>query len=177
MPEPIHPFEPHFRRAVQTSFEETLGLRDREIGEYVTKMLCGFSKPSDLYKLRDPAGRPIEELEEMLWASDPVYGMAASFEAERNARKLIGDYALYVAGMFPEATLLGPLSQPSLGELIHIGKESYHIVSLFNQGEHTREAKLFARLTDAFERCVLGLALVRDKLTPEQMLPRPLCVR
>jgi hypothetical protein len=174
---PVHPLEMIYRDAVHSSLIENLGLQDHEIVHYLTQMLCGFSEAENLYKLRNHLGQPIQELEEMLWAADPVFGTAPSFEAEREARRKIGDYALFVAGMFPEATLHGPYSQPSLGELIHIGKESYWIVSLFNQGEHARDAKLYARLSESFERCVLGLALVRDQLTPDQMLPRPACVR
>ncbi len=36
-------------------------------------------------------------------AADPVNGTAASFDAERAMRKYIGDYALFVGGMYPEA--------------------------------------------------------------------------
>ena len=39
----------------------------------------------------------------MVQASDPVNGSAQSFDAERAVRKHIGDYALFVAGMYPEA--------------------------------------------------------------------------
>ena len=46
---------------------------------------------------------PAEELNEMMLASDPVNGPASSFDAERALRKHIDDYALFVAGMYPEA--------------------------------------------------------------------------
>ena len=39
----------------------------------------------------------------MVLAADPVNGTAPSFDAERALRKHIGDYALFVAGMYPEA--------------------------------------------------------------------------
>jgi len=57
---------------------------------------------------------------------------------------------------------------PSLGELIQAGKESYFIVSQFNLFEYEQEAPLFARLSDRFERCILGLTLVREELGPRQ---------
>ena len=60
--------------------------------------------------------------------------------------------------------------QPSLGELIRAGKESYYIVSQFNLYEYEQEAPLFARLSDSFERCILGLTLVRDELAPRKPL-------
>ena len=103
----------------------------------------------------------------MIRDSDPVNGTAPSFDAERAMRKYIGDYALFVAGMVPEALDTDKTSasrRPSLGELIHAGKESYHVVSQFNVFEYKKEAPMFARLAEQFERYVLGLALVREEL-------------
>jgi len=40
----------------------------------------------------------------MLIESDPIYGPAPSFDRERQVRKHIGDYTLFYAGMFPEAS-------------------------------------------------------------------------
>jgi hypothetical protein len=114
----------------------------------------------------------------MMQAADPVLGTAPSFDAERAVRKHIGDYALFVAGMYPEAMASSRRrrrGQPSLGELIHAGKQSYYIVSQFNLFEYEQEAPLFARLSDGFERCLLGLTMVRDELGPPKplMLPPP----
>ena len=64
-------------------------------------------RPKNLYKVRDQRGHPIEELEAMMLAADPVNGTAPSFDAERSMRKYIGDYALFVGGMYPEATVPG----------------------------------------------------------------------
>jgi hypothetical protein len=61
----------------------------------------------------------------------------------------------------------------SLGELIQAGKESYYIVSQFNLFEYEQEAPLFARLSDRFERCILGLTLVREELGPRKPLMLP----
>jgi len=105
-----------------------------------------------------------------------VHGTAPSFDAERALRKHIGDYALFVAGMYPEATgsdRRHRRNHPSLGELIHAGKESYFIVSQFNLFEYEQEAPLFARLSDGFERCILGLTLVREELSPRKPLMLP----
>ena len=106
----------------------------------------------------------------MMRAADPVHGTAASFDEERALRKHIGDYALFVAGMYPEATgseRRRRRRQPSLEELIRAGKESYYIVSQFNLFEYEQEAPLFARLSDRFERCILGLTLVRDEFAAQ----------
>jgi hypothetical protein len=143
-----HPLEPFFQQAVRNSYEGKLGLNDPDVTAYVAHLLCEFSESDKLYKVRDQVGRPIEELTEMMEAADPVHGSAPSFDAERALRKHIGDYALFVAGMYPEA--MGSKRrmrrhQPSLGELIRAGKESYYIVSQFNLFEYEQEAPLFAR--------------------------------
>jgi hypothetical protein len=172
-----HPLEGFFQQAVRNSYEGRLGLHDPEITGYVAHLLCEFSEADKLYKVRDEMGRPVAELERMVRASDPVNGTAASFDAERSVRKHIGDYSLFVAGMYPEAVeswRRGRRNHPTLGELIHAGKESYFIVSQFNLFEYEQEAPLFARLSDWFERCILGLTMVRDDLgkrKPLLMLP------
>ena len=171
-----HPLEPFFQQVVRNSYEGKLGLHDPDVTGYVAHLLCEFSETDKLYRVRDPEGHPVEELEAMIRAADPVTGTAPSFDAERAMRKYIGDYALFVAGMYPEA--MGSNRRirrhnPSLGELIHAGKESYFIVSQFNMFEYEKEAPLFARLSDGFERCILGLSLVREELRRRKALPAP----
>jgi hypothetical protein len=171
-----HPLEQFFRHVVRTSYEGKLGLIDPELTGYVARLLCEFSDTENLYKLRDEAGRPIENMDEMKLAADPVRGTATSFDAERSVRKHMGDYALFVAGMYPEAADSSQSRhrhRPNLGELINVGKESYYIVSQFNLFEYEEEAPLFARLSDGFERCLLGLALVREELGPRKPLMLP----
>ncbi len=172
-----HPLEPFFQQVVRNSYEGTLGLRDPDVTNYVAHLLCEFSEADKLYKVRDAEGHPVEELRTMLQAADPVHGEATSFDAERAVRKYIGDYALFVTGMFPDAVESKSgrrHERPSMKELIQAGKESYYIVSQFNLFEYEKEAPLFGRLSDWFERCILGLTLVREQLTPRRpMLPPP----
>ena len=171
----VHPLESFFRQAVRKSYEGKLGLRDLNLTGYVAHLLCEFSETDKLYRIRDENGHPIEELEAMLRAADPVNGTASSFDAERAMRKYIGDYALFVGGMYPESNIPGVRhgQHASLGELIRAGKESYFIVSQFNLFEYEKEAPLFARLSDDFERCILGLAMVREELNKRKALPPP----
>jgi hypothetical protein len=169
-----HPLEPFFQQAVRNSYEGKLGLHDPDVTGYVANLLCEFSQADKLYKVRDARGHPVEELEALMLAADPVHGTAPSFDTERSVRKYIGDYALFVSGMYPEAMATGRgrrAAHPSLGELIRVGKESYFIVSQFNLFEYEREAPLFARLADSFERCILGLTLVREDLNKRKALP------
>ncbi len=170
-----HPLEPFFQQVVRNSYEGKLGLqrsgRDRLRGAAALRVLRSQRIST---RCATTMGRPIEELEAMMLAADPVNGSAPSFDAERAMRKYIGDYALFVSGMYPEAMVPGhdgAVHHPSLSELIHAGKESYFIVSQFNLFEYEQEAPLFARLSDWFERCILGLTLVREELNKRKALP------
>lgn len=169
-----HPLEPFFHQAVRNSYEGKLGLHDPDMTGYIAHLLCEFSQSDKLYKIRDAMGHPVEELDAMVEASDPINGTASSFDAERAVRKYIGDYALFVGGMYPEAITPSRKrrrAHTSLPELIRAGKESYYIVSQFNLFEYENEAPLFARLADSFERCILGLTLVREDLQKRKALP------
>lgn len=171
-----HPLEPFFLHEVTGIFDGKLGLNDPEISGYISRVLCRFSEDQQILENRGLPGHSIEELVALMRAADPVFGTAPSFDAERAMRKYVGDYCLFVAGMLPEA-IDGEnerrTRRPSLGELIRAGKESYFVVSQFNIFEYRREAPLFARLADQFERYVLGLALVREELGKRLALEAP----
>lgn len=176
MPTQAHPLEPFFHHEVTAAFEGKLGLNDPEIAAYIAKVLCSFSETDRLFLRKGLAGHSWHELNGMMLASDPVHGTAPSFDAERAMRKYIGDYALFVAGMLPEAIASDAATKdrrPTIGELIHAGKESYYIVSQFTVFEYKKEAALFARLSEQFERYVLGLALVREELGKRLALAPP----
>jgi hypothetical protein len=161
-----HPLEPFFQQVVRNSYAGKLGIHDAAITNYVAGLLCEFSESDKLYKVRDEQGKPIQALDELVRAADPVHGTAASFDAERAVRKHIGDYALFVSGMYPES--MDPwrrrFGQQSYDELVSVGKESYFIVSQFDIEEYADEAPMFRRLSGWFDRCIYGLRLVREEL-------------
>ncbi len=161
-----HPLAPFFQQVVRNSYAGKLGIHDTAINNYVAGLLCEFSESEKLYKVRDEHGKPIHALEEMVQAADPIHGTAASFDAERAVRKHIGDYALFVSGMYPES--MDPykrrLGQQSYDELVSVGKESYYIVSQFDIEEYADEAPMFRKLSGWFDRCIYGLRLVREEL-------------
>jgi hypothetical protein len=161
-----HPLELFFQQMVRNSYVGKLGINDAAITQYIAHMLCEFSESDKLYKVRDEHGRPVQTLEEMVQAADPVLGTAPSFDAERAIRKYIGDYALFVSGMYPES--MDPYrrrhGQQNFEELVRVGKESYYIVSQFDLEEYADEAPMFRRLAGWFDRCIYGLRLVREEL-------------
>jgi len=159
-----HPLRQLFQELVTNTYEQ-IGIFDRELESYVSRLLVDFSNSERLYPVLDAQGRPLREVGEMLLASDPVHGTASSFDAEREIRKHIGDYTLFLTGMYPESMHLWRSRQrESFVEMVRAGKESYYIVSTFDLFEYANEAALFARLSRHFERCIYGLTLVREEL-------------
>ncbi len=166
-----HPLQQLFLELVRSHFSEDVGVRDRDVSDYVANMLTEFCECDNLYKIRDAAGRPLHDVGEMLLEADPVYGPAPSFDRERQVRKHIGDYTLFFTGMFPESINRFRLRRARLENFIDFmkaGKESYYIVSKFEFFEYAKVAPLFARLSHEFERCVYGLNLVKNELQEMQ---------
>lgn len=160
-----HPLRQLFHDVVAGCYATHSGITDPEITSYVGDLLTEFTATEKLYRIRDAEGRPLRAIQEMVTASDPVFGAAASFDEEREVRRHIGDYALFATGMYPESTHLWRHSgDSSFVEMVRTGKESYYIVSTFDLFEYQCEAPLFARLSEDFERCMYGLAHVREEL-------------
>jgi hypothetical protein len=139
---------------------------DGEVASYIANLLIDFVDADQLYRIRNSRGKRLEEVGEMLVESKPVLD-APSFEREREVRKHIGDYTLFLTGMFPEYVARLPrrgLRLDSMIDYVKAGKESYRIVGAFDQFEYRRVAPLFRRLADDFEYCVYGLNRVKTDL-------------
>jgi hypothetical protein len=168
-----HALRQFFHDVVADCYNEYLQMDDSEITSYVADLLTDFCAAERLYPIRDPEGHPLKDVGEMLLASDPVNGTAASFDDERRIRKHIGDYALFCTGMYPEAVHKWRENEnANMYEMIRTGKESYYIVSQFDLFEYAEEAPLFGRLSENFESCMYGLNQVREEL--EKKMPGPL---
>jgi len=86
-------------------------------------------------------------------------------------RKHIGDYTLFLTGLFPEYVARIHRQKTRLDgfvDFLKAGKESYSVVAAFNQLEFANEAQLFRRLSENFELCVFGLNLVKQDLDRQQ---------
>jgi len=166
-----HPLQSFFLDLVQEHYSKDIGLRDQQLSEYVASMLTEFTEAERLFTIRNAAGRPLDDVGEMLLEADPVFGEAPSFDRERQVRKHIGDFTLFFAGMFPESINHLRLRRQRLENFIDwmkAGKESYYIVSKFEHFEYAKVAPLFACLSRNFEGCVYGLNMVKNDLQEMQ---------
>ena len=167
---PNHPLRSLFTELIEKRLLGTAQLDDHRIANYIAGLLVDFCHVENVYRIRDTKGKRLEDVGEMLIASHPLLE-GRSFIYEREVRKHIGDYTLFLMGLFPEHIARIHRKGVSLDAFIDYmkaGKESYSIVAAFNQFEFRDEAPLFRRLSDHFELCVFGLNLVKQDLAEQQ---------
>src|SRR3974390_645084 len=163
----LHPLQGLFTELIHHHFDRDVGLRDAEVQDYIANILSEFCECEQLYKIRNAQERPLSDVGEMLLEADPIYGPAPSFDRERQVPKHIGDYILFFSGMFPESINHYRLRRQRLENFVDFmkaGKESYYIVSKFDQFEYARLAPLFGKLSQEFESCVYGWHRVKGDL-------------
>jgi len=150
--DPGHPLRRLFKRALD--FGLTLNPTNRvEVLDYIEEeILSEFLHLDNLYKIRDAKGKHLEDIACMLPEGDVLLN-ARSFTREFQVHKHIGDYTLFMLGMFPESLsrkrgkefILGRLVVPeaSLSEYYILqGKRSYRIASEFTHRELFLELSL-----------------------------------
>lgn len=161
------PLRDFFEGLLWRRFVEQVHLDEPSVTQYVSDMLVSFTPIDNLYGIRNVRGQRLEEVGEMLIESNPLL-RATSFDREREVRKHVGDYTLFITGLFPERVAkTSRARRPQLDaftDFVLAGKESYSIVSSFDQFEYRDEAPLFRRLSENFELCVFGLNLVSQDM-------------
>jgi len=165
-----NPLQQFFQEMVGHTYGEA-GIRNAEVQDYVANLLAEFHEADTLYKIRNAEGRPLHDVGEMLLEADPIFGAAPSFDRERQVRKHIGDYSLFLTGMFPESLNhhhLGKARLEDAVDFVRAGKESYYIVSKFEHFEYAKVAPLFRWMSQQFEQLVYGLNQMKNELAEMQ---------
>lgn len=162
---PEHPLRKLFRRALNFGLSYNPSEKTEVIDYIEDQILCEFIHVENLYKIRDAAGKSLEDIADMLCEGDVLLN-AKSFSREFQVHKHIGDYTLFMLGIFPESLsrrkgkefILGNLIIPgaSLSEHYIIqGSRSYQIASEFTDRE------IFSELSSNFLFYINILDLVR----------------
>jgi hypothetical protein len=151
-----------FAVRIAYSFNPIIELRDGEIQAYVAGVLADFAASSMMWKICDDHARPLKEAAEFLAEADPVGGRASSFDREWMVRKHLGDYTLFILGMFPRGAKnfhrLPPVRAiGDANDLAALGKESYRVAASFDMFEYSTIAPLLRKMERHFELCVEGL--------------------
>jgi hypothetical protein len=150
-----HPIRRLFGAVTEMSFEQ-IDVRDRDLMRYVTDLLVEFIHVDNLYRLRDAQGQRLEHLVDML-----IAGRDQTSADERGMRKHLGDYTLFIVGLYPES-LTRRRRAVSAEYYIAQGKEAYLSVAAMDGVKPT--AALFRKLSEHFEACVTALHLEKTVL-------------
>lgn len=166
-----HPLRKLFRDALDFGLKHN-PTDKAEVTDYIEEqILCEFIHTDNLYKIRDASGKCLEDIADMLFEGN-VLLKATSFQKEFQVHKHIGDYTLFMLGMFPmvlsrrkgKEFILGKLIVPgaSLSEHYMLqGQRSYRIASEFTDGD------LFLELSSNFLVYKNILEMVRIYLESE----------
>lgn len=138
-----HPLRKLFRKALDFAFRVNKPEKTLAVAYLEEQVLCGFLHADNLYKIRDAAGKPLEDVADLLAEGD-VRLNAQSFPREFEVHKHIGDYTLFMLGMFPMALARRTGREFILGRLVIPGSSLYEHYLL--QGQ--RSYGLAAEFTD-----------------------------
>lgn len=165
---PQHPLRELFGALTEKSFTEHLGWPDLNVTSYVSNLLVDFTHTDRLYKIRNEQEKPVDTVVDLLFESEVLFG-AQSMDRERDVHRHIGDFTLFMAGLFPEylrrlksAGLI--YHKDFLVDYVKTGKRSYGIVADIGRDDTEGGPPLFRKLSENFELCVTGLGFVRSDL-------------
>jgi hypothetical protein len=152
-----------FAWATRRSFWD-LNFRDKRVTDYISSHLTDFARIENLYKLRNQEGKRLETIVEMLLEAQEAAHTAPDLVKEREIRRHVGDYVLFMTGLFREYTNRLSLTPYYLQE----GMRAYWSVSEIDQARYHPDAVLFRELAAKFEFCVGGLNYLRTLFFTEE---------
>jgi hypothetical protein len=160
VPKPDHPLRRLFAGLTEQTFMATLGVADPPLTDYLSELLSRFIHLDAVYRLRNPGGRRLEEVAEMLLEAE---AMPPEGRTRREVYRHIGDFTLFWTGLYPEALrrLRSALTKDHFIDYCEQGKRSYYIASTFEEEPFREEAPVLRRLSEGFELCAYGLTQVR----------------
>jgi hypothetical protein len=89
-----------FRNVIRQSFRQ-LGIYDSTVTSYVADVLTDFARSENLYRMRSRKGKRMESVVEILSEQPPPpIDDETQLLKERSLRKYLGDYALFMSGIF-----------------------------------------------------------------------------
>jgi hypothetical protein len=139
----LHKF---FGNIIRQSFSQ-LGIGDATVVGYVTDVLTEFAKSDNLYRMRARGGRKVESMVEMLAGNSGEATDESQILRERSLRKYVGDYALFMSGIFRSHVE----GRGHLQYYIKEGSRSYWTVSELDLSLYRTGFILFQELSKKFE--------------------------
>ncbi|MBW2148970.1 MAG: hypothetical protein JRI22_18335 [Deltaproteobacteria bacterium] len=146
-----------FIRTLRSSFPG-LGIRDMGMIQYVAEVLTEFARTDLLYRIRSARGERLEHITGMLMeVRDAQEDTSLSIVRKREIRQHIGDYALFMLGIFREY-----LERIGITELYMMeGRTSYHRVWEWDRSLYRPGAQRFRELSLRFPEYAGALDFVK----------------
>jgi hypothetical protein len=135
-----------FNNLVRQSFWQ-LGIYDATVAQYVADVLVEFARADKLYAIRSPRGKKVESIVEMVAAKPAAAADENDLLRERSLRKYVGDYALFMSGMFRSHVA----GRGFLDYYIAEGSRSYWTVSELDLTLYRAGFSLYQELSRKFE--------------------------
>jgi hypothetical protein len=158
-----------FERVTRQSFQD-LALDDPPVARYLTDLLTRFARTEALYAVRDLPGRRLETVADSLLTIQRVWDWESpdfNPEAERTLRRHIGDYTMFMTGVFREHVE----RVAATGYYLHEGRRAYRFVSETARASGSEDAPLYRRLSDRFEHYAGALTYARKVYFPSEQWP------
>ena len=160
----MHPAHPNplrrfFAGMAEFTFQTQLGVADPPLIDYISDLLTRFIRNDAIYRVRDPRGRRLTEVAELMDEADQRLGVT-----RREVHRHAGDFALFWIGVYPEAVerRSATKSNDYLIDYTSQGKRAYLIASSIDtDNDETTPGELLERLSQRFELCAYGLREVR----------------
>jgi hypothetical protein len=124
-----------------------LGINDATVARYVADVLADFARTDSLYRIRSRAGKKLDSVVEILAESRPETAQENRLLRERALRKYLGDYTLFMSGIFRSHVE----GKGFLDYYLQEGRRSYWTVSELDLSLYRTGFILFQELSKKFE--------------------------
>ena len=151
---------PRFFESVTRQAFGDLAIDDAPALRYLTELLTRFVRTEALRTLRELPGRRLDTVADSLLAIQHVWDWTApGFNpgTERVLRRQIGDYTLFMTGIFRD--YVDGLAVTGYYE--HEGRRAYRFVAEVARAGAEADASLYRRLSDRFEMYAGALTYAR----------------
>ena len=141
-----HRLSDFFLQLTRQSFWE-LGIQDATVIRYVADVLTDFTRADNLYGIRSRGGKKLDSVVEILSSNKPETLQESPLMKERALRKYLGDYTLFMSGIF--RTYIE--RRGFLNYYLQEGQRSYKTVSELDLSLYRTGFLLFQELAQKFE--------------------------
>jgi hypothetical protein len=151
---------PRFFESVTRKAFDDLAIDDTPALRYLTDLLTRFVRTDALRAIREMPGRRLDTVADSLLAIQQVWEWDTpgfSPGTERVLRRQIGDYTLFMTGIFRDHVDRLAVT----GYYEHEGRRAYRFVAEVARAGAETEASLYRRLSDRFEMYAGALTYAR----------------